>query len=118
MTAETDPPLWGLEDLRRRVAAVLRGLEHPPLGMAAALAEECGETSRLLLEQHAYGADPDPEGLGDELADVLICLCEIATAHGVDLDAAMARKLSAVAAKAPGWRDTLGEALRRAREGS
>lgn len=100
-----------IEDLQKRLKEILRGLEHPPLGSAAALAEEVGEVSKLLLDHHAYGKALDPAALGGELADVLVCLCEIATLHGVDLDAAGAKKLADLATRAPGWRKDLGAAL-------
>ena len=104
-----------LDALRRRVKEILSGLEHPPLGLAAALAEECGEVARHLLDCHAYGRPLDRPALASELADVLICVCETATAHGIDLDAAMSARLAKLETQVPEWRAAFGEALRRAR---
>ncbi|HMS15573.1 MAG TPA: hypothetical protein PKA37_01960 [Planctomycetota bacterium] len=104
-----------LDQARAQFAAILSGLEHPNLGMAAALAEECGEVAKLLLDHHAYGKPLDSQKLGGELIDVFICLCEVATRHGVDLDAALKDKMSDIALRAPQWRADLSEALRRAR---
>ncbi len=107
-----------LEDLRRRLATILAGLEHPPLGAAVALAEECGEVAKLLLDHHAYGAPLDRAHLGSELLDVFTCLCEIATLHGIDLDAAAAAKVLDLEGRAPQWRVQLADALKRARGGN
>ena len=115
MNAAPDPDTGSLDRLRIRLAAILAGLEHPPLGTVAALAEECGEVAKVLLDHHAYGKPLDSELLGGELADVLVCLCEIATLHGIDLDAATAAKLRDLERRAPEWRLTLAEALARAR---
>jgi NTP pyrophosphatase (non-canonical NTP hydrolase) len=103
--------------LGRRAASILAGLEHPPLGMAAALAEECGEVARVLLDHHGYGRPLDPDSLGHELADVLVCLFEIAGAHGIDFDRALERRLVLLESQAPRWREELAQALRRARGG-
>lgn len=107
------PP--NLDALREHLAQLLRGLEHPPLGSVAALAEEVGEVSQHLLDHHAYGKALDTDALGSELADVLICLCEIATAHGISFDAAVAKRVERLAGQVPGWREKLSEPLRRAR---
>jgi len=104
-----------LGKLQSRMAKVLAGLEHPPLGMAAALSEECGEVAAQLLNHHAYGQPLDAAALGDELIDVLVCLLEIATAHQINLEEAARRKLAVIEAKAPGWRKTLQAALKKAR---
>ena len=100
-----------LQDLQARLAAVLRGLAHPPLGSSAALSEEVGEVAKHLLDHHGYGKALDAAALGGELADVLVCLCEIATLHRIDLDAAVRAKLADIAARAPGWRKDFGPAL-------
>ena len=118
MTDAPDPPLeFDLACLQAWARRTLAGLEHPPLGMAAALAEECGEVSADLLEHHAYGKELDHDSLGDELVDVLVCLLEIASHHGIDFQEAARRKLTEIASKTPEWRRTLGEALKKSRGG-
>lgn len=99
----------------RRLRRILRDLDHPPLGQAAALAEECGEVAEVLLNTHAYGKPLQREALGGELADVFVCLAEIAATHGIRLEQAIERKLEHLARKAPQWRRELAPALRAAR---
>lgn len=103
-----------LRDLQSRLAASLAGLHHPPLGSAAALAEEVGELSKHLVDHHCYGKAFDRAAFGAELADVLICVAELATLHGVDLQDAALAKIADVERLAPKWRTQLGGALERA----
>ncbi|MSR73872.1 MAG: hypothetical protein EXS14_00145 [Planctomycetes bacterium] len=100
----------------RQLRSTLRGLQHPPLGQATALAEECGEVAKLLLDTHAYGKPLSKADLGGELADVFVCLAEIATAHKVDLGAAVESKLSDLKRRAPIWRKELAAALAASRQ--
>lgn len=109
------PDSFTLESLRQRLDTVLQGLQHPPLASSTALAEECGEVARLLLDHHAYGAALDKDALGGELMDVIVCICEIASLHGIDLDTAASAKLEDLGNRAPKWRTELGDALRKAR---
>jgi len=104
-----------LDALRARFTAILDDLDHPPLGAATALAEECGEVAKVLLDHHAYGRPLDKDDLGGELCDVMVCLFEIATLHGIDLDQALAAKADDLAIRAPKWRAQLADALRKAR---
>jgi NTP pyrophosphatase (non-canonical NTP hydrolase) len=104
-----------LDAHRQLLAEILAGLEHPPLGAGVALAEECGEVAKHLLDHHAYGRPLERDALGSELADVFVCICEIATLHRIDLDAAVAAKEESLRKLAPEWRVTLAEALKRAR---
>lgn len=107
------------ESLRLRFDTILDGLQHPLLGSVAALTEECGEVAKVLLDHHAYGQELDRDALGSELMDVFVCLCEIATLHGVDLDVAARAKVEDLERRAPKWRHdmTMTGALAKARRG-
>lgn len=98
-----------------RLSRALRGLDHPPLGQSTALAEECGEVAKVLLDHHAYGKPLDRALLGGELADVFTCLAEIATHHGIDLGTAIEAKTKDLAVRARKWRKELSPQLARAR---
>ena len=115
MNDNSGPSSFNLGALQAWAKEILAGLEHPPLGMAAALAEECGEVATCLLDHHAYGKPLERDLLGDELVDVLVCLLEIASHHGIDLEVAADRKLRDIAKKAPEWRELLAEALKKSR---
>ncbi len=103
-----------LATVQSTLRRILRDLHHPPLASVVALTEEVGEAARLVLDHHGYGKELDRTALGSELADCLTCLCELATLHDVDLESAMRAKLLDLSTRAPKWRTTLADPLRRA----
>ena len=104
-----------LSRLQERVRELCRGIEHPRSGAAIALAEECGEIMRCVLEREYYGAD-NADAFEDEIGDVLIALAELGDRYDVSLDAAAARAVAKLERKAPEWREALGDRLQRLRE--
>jgi NTP pyrophosphatase (non-canonical NTP hydrolase) len=90
-----------LELLRRHLVAFARKRKwtdiHTPRNLAEALAVEAGE----LLELFLWGADPDPQRIGEEVADVIIYAVQVADAAGVDLPVAIRRKLESNRKKYP-----------------
>ncbi len=75
------------------------GRFHTPRDLAMTVSVEAGE----LLELFLWKTDelPEPARLREELADVLICLVNLAAKVDIDLMAAAADKLAANAAKYP-----------------
>jgi NTP pyrophosphatase (non-canonical NTP hydrolase) len=108
------PPL-DLAALQQRVAVLLAPVAHPRAGAALALAEETGEVCKLVLERECYGTPDATDKLGGELADVLVCVAELATRYGIDLDAVVQAKLEDLARRVPGWTAKLGPPLEDAR---
>ncbi|HJZ84672.1 MAG TPA: nucleotide pyrophosphohydrolase [Polyangia bacterium] len=86
-----------LSTLKRRIAEFARARDweryHTPKNLACATAAEAGELLELFLWQ-----DTLPEGkraqLEAEVADVAICLLNLCHAAGIDLAAAVERKIS------------------------
>lgn len=81
---------------------------HTPKNLAMALVVEAAELVEIFQwltpEQSARVAQDDAatrEHLGDELADVLLYLLQIADRTGIDLEQAVARKLAKNALKYP-----------------
>jgi NTP pyrophosphatase (non-canonical NTP hydrolase) len=105
-----------LADLQRRVATLLAPVAHPRIGAALALAEEAGEVCKLVLDRECYGKTSATDALRGELADVLVCVAELATRYGIDLDQAVTAKLADLATRVPKWSQTLGPALEQARK--
>ncbi len=97
------------------VKTLCEGIEHPRVGAALALAEECGEVMRCVLDGEYYGKDVQAE-LADELGDVLVCLAEVADRFGVSLETAAQGSVEKLRTKAPKWREELGDRLKRLRE--
>jgi NTP pyrophosphatase (non-canonical NTP hydrolase) len=104
-----------IKALQARLEQVLAGVRHPRVGAALALAEEVGEVSDLVLKAECYGQAPTEGALAGELADVVVCVAELASAYGVDLQAACAAKVEDLSARVPAWERDLGPSLERAR---
>ena len=104
-----------LDELQHEVKRLCEGIEHPRVGAALALGEECGEVMRCVLEKEYYGADIQ-DALVDEVGDVLIALAELCDRYDVTLEACAAKAVAKLEAKAPGWREQLGPRLKTLRE--
>jgi len=98
-----------IDALKKRLAefALEREWEqfHSPKNLAMALAVEAGELLELfqwLSEAESASLHPDAKAAAElEIADVLIYLLRLADRLGVDLDAAVERKLEINAEKYP-----------------
>ena len=98
-----------IAELRHRLrefnAARDWGLYHSQRNLAMALTVEAGE----LLELYLWSADDGPQPpvasrtprVAEEIADVAICLLNLCEHAGVDLAAALERKIAANAARYP-----------------
>ena len=96
--------------LQQRVMELTRGIEHPRVGAALALAEECGEVMRCVLDGEYYGKDTRA-ALADEVGDVLISLLEVCDRYGIQLADCAQGAVDKLERKAPQWREELGERL-------
>jgi NTP pyrophosphatase (non-canonical NTP hydrolase) len=99
-----------LATLAHEIRELTRGIEHPRVGAALALGEECGEVMRCVLDREYYGKDVT-DAIEDEIGDVLIALAEIADRFDVSLAAAAERAVAKLRTKAPAWRAELGPRL-------
>ena len=93
-----------------RLAGLMQGIEHPRIATALALVEECGEVARCVLDRECYGSAAG-EALADEVGDVLVALTEVCQRHGLRLEPIAAAALAKIEAKAPTWREQLGDRL-------
>jgi NTP pyrophosphatase (non-canonical NTP hydrolase) len=103
-----------LADLQREIRDLTRGIEHPRVGAALALGEECGEVLRCVLEREYYGKDVGA-ALEEEVGDVLIALAEICDRYALSLAAAAEGAVRKLREKAPKWRAELGPHLQELR---
>ena len=104
-----------LRELQSEARRLLEGLEHPRMGAGLALAEECGEVVRCVLDHECYGLDTRA-ALEAEIGDVLVALAEVSDRYGVSLDDAARGALAKLERKAPEWRAQIGDRLARLRE--
>jgi NTP pyrophosphatase (non-canonical NTP hydrolase) len=99
-----------IAELQARIVELTTGIEHPRVGAALALAEECGEVMRCVLEREYYGKDVGAN-LADEVGDVLIALLEVCDRFGLSAADCAAQAVAKLERKAPGWREELGDRL-------
>jgi NTP pyrophosphatase (non-canonical NTP hydrolase) len=104
-----------LGELQAETARRMEGIEHPRLGAALALAEECGEVVRCVLDQEIYAKDRQA-ALADEVGDTLLALVEVCLRFGLSFEACAGAALAKLGAQAPRWRAELGDHLRARRE--
>ena len=99
-----------IRTMQARVRELTTGIEHPRVGAALALAEECGEVMRCVLDGEYYGKENRAD-LADELGDVLISLLEVCDRFGIELADCAEGAVDKLERKAPQWREELGERL-------
>lgn len=104
-----------LEELQTQIRTLTQGIEHPRVGSALALAEECGEVMKCVLDREYYGKDVTA-ALADEVGDVLVALTEVCERFGLSLAQSAEQAVAKIARKAPAWRAELGDRLIRLRE--
>ncbi len=98
---DASTPMVVLKDeLRRFNEARGWGRFHTARDLAMAVSVEAGELLELFLWK-PHDAVPDKERLGEEMADVLICLTNLARRVDLDLMEAVARKIEKNAEKYP-----------------
>ena len=98
-----------IAEMRREIAAFNQERDwaqyHNPRNLAMALSVEAAERLELYLWSADDGPQPPVESraprVAEELADVAICLLNLAERTGVDLSAAVAAKLAKNAEKYP-----------------
>lgn len=109
MPDPSPPPDPTLAELTQAVRAFNEardwGRYHNPRNLAMALSVEAGEVLELYLWSEDQGPQPPvaerQARVGEELADVLICLLNLADRAGVDLAQAFQHKLARNAQKYP-----------------
>lgn len=99
-----------LDELQSTLRELTVGIEHPRVGSALALAEECGEVMRCVLDKEYYGKDTRA-ALEGEVGDVLVALTELCDRFDISLSTAAAGAVEKIRRKAPGWRAELGDRL-------
>lgn len=105
-----------LDFLQSEARRLTAGLEHPRMGAALALGEECGEVLKWVLEKEVYASDVSTDALAGEIGDVLATLAELSDRYGLSLADCGARVLAKLEQKAPAWRAEMGEGLNEARK--
>jgi NTP pyrophosphatase (non-canonical NTP hydrolase) len=86
---------------------LLKEIQHPRLAAFIALSEEVGEVADAVMKYEVYEEHQQLDHLQGELADVLICLLELANVYDIDLEAALQKKLEGLPARITQWTQQL-----------
>lgn len=105
-----------LEEYQKTILQLLKPVQHPRIASLLALTEEVGEVSKEAMNLEIYEVEKNTARLSDELADVFISLCELASLYDVSLEDAVSKKLEKIRKKVPEWEMKMGNALAKKRK--
>ena len=101
-----------ITDAQKEVEKVLGDIRHPRLASFIALTEEVGELADQIMKLEIYDETTDKADLKGELADCLICLFELSTVYGIDLDTEFQNKIENLGPRAEKWKSSLKTVLK------
>ena len=104
-----------IHQAQQKIKELLGEIEHPRLASFVALTEEVGEVANEIMRKEIYEETEDMEELKAEIADVLICVLELANVYNFDLDSEFEKKLEQIKPRAEGWKMELKDLLERKR---
>ena len=105
-----------LDEYQKNITEVLKPVQHPRIASLLALTEEVGEVSKEAMNLEIYEVEKDTSRLSDELADVFLSLCELASLYHISLEEAVQKKLDKIRKKVPEWEMKMGNALSKKRK--
>ena len=105
-----------LEEFQKTITEVLKPVQHPRIASLLALTEEVGEVSKEAMNLEIYEVEKNTDKLSDELADVFLSLCELASLYDISLEEAVSKKLEKIRKKVPEWEVKMGDALSKKRK--
>jgi len=104
-----------IHQAQQKIKELLGEIEHPRLASFIALTEEVGEVANEVMKKEIYEETEDIEDLKAEIADVLICVLELANVYNFDLDSEFEKKLEHIKPRAEGWKMELKDLLEKKR---
>jgi NTP pyrophosphatase (non-canonical NTP hydrolase) len=105
-----------LKQAQAKIKEILGELEHPRLASFIALTEEVGEVADEIMKKEIYEEKTNLDDLKGELADVLVCLLELANVYDIDLDEEFEKKIKNLEPRAKEWSGRLKELLSKKRD--
>ncbi len=105
-----------ITDAQKEVEKVLGDIQHPRLASFIALTEEVGELADQIMKLEIYDETTDKDNLKGEIADCLICLLELSTVYGIDLDKEFQNKIKTIKPRAERWKSSLKTVLKDKRD--
>ncbi len=100
-----------IQQAQQKIKELLGEIEHPRLASFIALTEEVGEVANEIMKKEIYEETEDIEELKGEIADVLICVLELANVYNFDLSSEFEKKLERIKPRADKWKIELKDLL-------
>lgn len=105
-----------IKQAQEKVKELLGDIEHPRLASFIALTEEVGEVANEVMKKEVYGETQDLDALKAEVADVFLCIVELANVYGFDLSDEVDKKFATIEPRAEKWKEELGDTLQEKRD--
>ena len=94
-----------ITNAQQTVAELFKNITHPRLGSFIALTEEVGELANEIMRKEIYEENSDNIAISTELADVFVCLLELANLYGVDLQSSFDDKITSLTPRIKKWQN-------------
>ena len=105
-----------IKEAQNKIKNILGNIEHPRLASFIALTEEVGEVADEVMKREVYNEKENIDDLKAEIADVLVCIFELANVYDFDLNKEFEKKIKDIEPRAKKWELSLIDILRRKRE--
>lgn len=100
-----------IKQAQKKIKEMLGELEHPRLASFIALTEEVGEVADEIMKKEIYEEKTSLDDLKGEMADVFVCLLELANVYNIDLGLEFEKKMKNLEPRAKEWKGKLKELL-------
>jgi NTP pyrophosphatase (non-canonical NTP hydrolase) len=105
-----------IKQAQNQIKEVLGKIQHPKLASYIALTEEVGELANEILKLEIYEETKDKTLLEQELADVFVCVLELANIYQIDLEKALENKIETLKPRAIKWENQLTDLIAKKRQ--
>ena len=92
-----------IKNAQQTVAELFKNITHPRLGSFIALTEEVGELANEIMKKEIYEETNHNNEIKAEMADVFVCLLELANLYNVNLEAEFDKKIASLTPRVKEW---------------
>jgi NTP pyrophosphatase (non-canonical NTP hydrolase) len=104
-----------IKQAQQKIKDILGEMEHPRLASFIALTEEVGEIANEVMKSEIYDEKNNIDDLKAEIADVFVCLLELANVYNFDLNSEFEKKIVSLEPRAKEWKPRLKNLLEKKR---
>ncbi|MCK9272211.1 MazG-like family protein [Candidatus Gracilibacteria bacterium] len=105
-----------IKQAQQKIKDLLGEMEHPRLASFIALTEEVGEVADEIMKSEIYEEKSDNEDIKAEIADVFVCVLELANVYNFDLGEEFEKKISSLEPRAKERKIRLKDLMAKKRE--